>query len=87
MDILKLNLVVEFFRRAVKRDSRGYVEGRDTHPATIEGGWSFVKRAWYGQHRHHSTRYTPLYLVEACEKYNYRSENISEKFLTEAVDV
>ena len=49
---------------------------------TIEGFWSFVKRAWYGTHHHYSTGYTPLYLAEACYKYNYRKEdNIFAKFL------
>ena len=24
------------------------------------------KRAWYGQHHHYQTGYTPLYVAEAC---------------------
>lgn len=55
------------------------------HTNTIEGFWSFVKRAWYGSHHHYSTGYTPLYLAEACYKYNYRETNIFEKFLRESV--
>ncbi len=55
------------------------------HTNTMEGFWSFVKRAWYGSHHHYSTAYTPLYLAEACYKYNYRDENIFAKFLTESV--
>ncbi len=52
------------------------------HTNTIEGFWSFVKRAWYGTHHHYSTGYTPLYLAEACYKYNYRREtNILLSFL------
>ena len=58
-------------------------EKGEIHTNTIEGFWSFVKRAWYGSHHHYSTRYTPLYLAEACYKYNYRETNIFEKFLTE----
>ena len=50
-----------------------------------QGFWSFVKRAWYGSHHHYSTAYTPLYLTEACYKYNYRHENIFAKFLTESM--
>ena len=42
------------------------------HTNTMEGFWSFVKRAWYGSHHHYTTGYTPLYLAEACYKYNYR---------------
>ena len=55
------------------------------HTNTMEGFWSFVKRAWYGAHHHYSTEYTPLYLAEACYKYNYRHENIFAKFLTESM--
>ena len=58
-------------------------EADGIHTNTIEGFWSFVKRAWYGQHHHYSTGYTPLYLAEACYKYNYRSENIFAKLLQE----
>ena len=36
---------------------------------TMEGFWSFVKRAWYGSHHHYSVGYTPLYLAEACYEY------------------
>lgn len=53
------------------------------HTNTIEGFWSFVKRAWYGSHHHYSTGYTPLYLAEACYKYNYRKDNIFVKLIEE----
>ena len=56
-------------------------EPGDVHTNTIEGFWSFVKRAWYGQHHHYSTAYTPLYLAEACYKYNYRDEHIFTRVL------
>ena len=57
-------------------------EAGEMHTNTIEGFWSFVKRAWYGSHHHYSTGYTPLYLAEACYKYNYRKEdNVFAKFL------
>jgi len=59
-------------------------EAGEMHTNTIEGFWSFVKRAWYGTHHHYSTGYTPLYLAEACYKYNNRNEdNIFAKFLQE----
>ena len=31
----------------------------DKYTNTIEGFWSLLKRAWYGQH-HHYSGYTPL---------------------------
>ena len=58
-------------------------EAGAVHTNTMEGFWSFVKRAWYGSHHHYSTGYTPLYLAEACYKYNYRETNMFEKFLRE----
>jgi transposase-like protein len=48
-----------------------YADGL-THTNTIEGFWSLVKRAWYGQHHHYSVKYLPLYIAEACYKYNHR---------------
>ena len=44
-------------------------EKGEIHTNTIEGFWSFVKRAWYGSHHHYSTRYTPL-ISKAFYKYN-----------------
>lgn len=44
-----------------------------THVNTIEGFWALVKRAWYGQHHHYSRKYMPLYIAEACYKYNNRN--------------
>ncbi len=50
-----------------------YVEG-DKHTNTIEGFWSLLKRAWYGNPYHHYTiGYTPLYVAERCYVYNYRN--------------
>ena len=60
-------------------------EAGGIHTNTMEGFWSFVKRAWYGSHHHYSTAYTPLYLAEARYKYNYSHENIFAKFLTESM--
>ena len=61
-------------------------EAGEMHTNTIEGFWSFVKRAWYGSHHHYSTGYTPLYLAEACYKYNYRNhDDIFGKFVTEGM--
>lgn len=44
------------------------------HTNTIEGFWGLVKRAWYGQHHWYSRKYMPLYIAEACYKYNRRRD-------------
>lgn len=49
-----------------------YVDG-DIHTNTIEGFWSLLKRAWYGSHHHYAKKFTPLYVIEACWKYNHRN--------------
>ena len=60
-------------------------EPGEIHTNTMEGFWSLVKRAWYGSHHHYSTAYTPLYLAEACYKYNHRETNIFWNFLTQSM--
>ena len=57
----------------VIRHSKSYVDG-ELHTNTIEGVWSLLKRAWYGSHHHYSKRFTPLYVAEACYKYNHRKD-------------
>ncbi len=59
---------------AVINHSLAYVE-QLTHTNAIEGFWALVKRAWMGQHHHYSVKYMPLYLAEACFKYNHRTRN------------
>lgn len=59
---------------AVIRHKSEYVNGI-VHTNTIEGFWSLVKRAWYGQHHHYSREYLPLYMSEACHKYNHRKDS------------
>ncbi len=34
---------------------------------------AIIKRAWYGSHHHCSRKYMPLYIAEACYKYNRRT--------------
>ena len=53
--------------------SEMYVDG-DVHTNTLEGFWSLLKRAWYGQHHRYKVRFMPLYVAEACWKYNNRKE-------------
>lgn len=76
------NAVGKEMKHETMNRSEKWEEGA-VHTNTIEGFWSFVKRAWYGSHHHYSTGYTPLYLAEACYKYNYRETNIFWKFLKE----
>ena len=52
----------------------------DKHTNTIEGFWSLLKRAWYGQHHHYQVGYTPLYVAERCYVYNYRKLEQSQVF-------
>ena len=73
----------EMNHETMNRSEKWQADG--IHTNTMEGFWSFVKRAWYGQHHHYSTGYTPLYLTEACYKYNYRDENTFWKFLKESM--
>ena len=44
----------------------------EIHTNTIEGFWALIKRAWYGSHHHYSRRWMPLFIGEACWKYNQR---------------
>ena len=62
-----------------------YVD-EDKHTNTIEGFWSLLKRAWYGQHHHYSVGYTPLYVAERCYVYNNRNlECIWTKFVNRSM--
>lgn len=70
----------EMQHETMNRSEKWQAEG--IHTNTMEGFWSFVKRAWYGSHHQYSTRYTPLYLAEACYKYNSRNENIFAKLIS-----
>ncbi len=76
------NAIGKEMKHTVINRSKQWEEG-EIHTNTIEGFWSFVKRAWYGSHHHYSTRYTSLYLAEACYKYNYQDDNIFAKLITQ----
>ena len=60
-------------RHAVIKHADRYVDGI-VHTNTMEGFWSLLKRAWYGSHHHYSRRHAPLYVAEACYKYNIRND-------------
>ena len=62
-----------------------YVDGL-IHTNTIEGFWSLVKRAIFGQHHHYSKAHAAAYVVEACYKYNNRNNpNVFDAFIREAM--
>ncbi len=66
---------------AVINHGERYADGL-THTNTIEGFWSLLKRAWYGSHHHYQKHYIPLYVGEACWKYNERrNDNAFGSFL------
>lgn len=54
--------------------SEHYSDRMGGHTNTIEGFWGLLKRAWYGQHHHYRKQYSPLYVAEACWKYNHRKD-------------
>ena len=58
----------------VVNHSDGYVDADDKtlHINTIEGFWSLLKRAWYGSHHKYTKDWSPLFVAEACWKYNHR---------------
>jgi len=48
---------------------------KGVHTNSIEGFWSLLKRAWYGQHHHYSRVKSHLYIGEPCYKYNNREND------------
>lgn len=66
------NRISETMLHSVIKHAEGYAVGT-THTNSIESFWSLIKRAWYGSHHHYSRKYMPLYVAEACFKYNRRS--------------
>lgn len=65
------NAVRSMMRHTVINHSRAYADG-DTHTNSIEGFWALLKRAWYGAHHHYTKKFMPLFVAEACWKYNAR---------------
>ncbi len=77
-------LIGKEMKHTVINHNERFTDG-DTHTNTIEGFWSLLKRAWFGSHHHYETGYTPLYVAEACYKYNYRNRDIFSKFINESM--
>lgn len=67
------NAVKRLIPHARINHSVQYVDG-SIHTNTIEGFWSLLKRAWYGSHHHYRKHFLPLYVAEACWKYNARKQ-------------
>ncbi len=79
------NAVDAIMARLSVNHSERYVDG-DVHTNTIEGFWSHLKRAWFGQHHHYAKGYVPLYVAEACWKYNRRKRKDGfDAFLASAI--
>ena len=71
------NIVYKTVERFIKHRSVNHSEmyvDSDAHTNTLEGFWSLLKRAWYGQHHKYKIAFLPLYLAEACWKYNNRKQ-------------
>ena len=65
--------VAKSMRHATIEHAKQYVDGL-THTNTIEGFWSLLKRAWFGQHHHYTREHAFAYVAEACYKYNIRGK-------------
>ncbi len=75
------NATNSFVKREIIKHQNQYVDG-DIHTNTIEGFWGLLKRAWYGQHHHYRKQFLPLYVAEACYKYNHRkTEDVFDCFV------
>ncbi len=60
----------------------------DVHTNTIEGFWTWIKRAWYGTHHRYTRKYAPLYIAEATYKYNHRKDtDLFGSFLSRCLPV
>ncbi len=83
VDVERSHLMTDEFRSYRSMDdlmqhdvvdpSREYVNGT-VHTNSAEGFWSLLKRAWYGSHHHYSKDHMPLFVAEACWKYNHRKD-------------
>lgn len=62
--------------RTVNHSADEFVDPDDKtlHTNTIEGFWSLLKRAWYGSHHQYTKGWSPLFVAEACWKYNHRKD-------------
>ena len=81
------NQMRRLMRHATIDHSVQYVDGI-VHTNTIEGFWSLVKRALYGQHHHYTVKHAVSYIIESCFKYNNReSQDVFGTFIRRSVQV
>jgi hypothetical protein len=66
--------ISKLMRHSVINHEYSYADGF-THTHAIEGFWALVKRAHYGSHHDYRRKCMPLYISEACYKYNNRSND------------
>ena len=65
----------EYGKRIIKDDKLVLLYAIiEVHTNTIEGFWTWIKRAWYGTHHRYTRKYAPLYIAEAAYKYNNRKD-------------
>ena len=61
---------------------------RLVHTSIIDGFWSLIKRAIFGQQHHYSKSHAVAYIIEACYKYNNcHSPDAFSQFLNNTVTV
>lgn len=69
--------------RKVVKHKETFGDG-EIYTNTIESFWALIKRAWHGVHHWYTKKYLPLYVVEACWKYNHRhSDDMFMDFMVE----
>ena len=73
---------------AKHKESEPLTTDIDVHTNTIEGFWTWIKRAWYGTHHHYTRKYAPLYIAKACFKYNNRKDtDLFDGFLVRCLPI
>jgi transposase-like protein len=76
-----------FTQHAAIDYKKAYAIG-NIHTNTIEGFWSLLKRAWYGQHHHYSKKWGIHYITETVYKYNNRNnKNVFGDLIQHMVEV
>ena len=66
------NAVKDIMEHFVINHQHHYAKGF-VHTNTIESFFAILKRSWHGVHHYYKKENTPLYVAEACYKYNNRN--------------
>ena len=73
---------------AKHKESEPLTTDIEVHTNTIEGFWTWIKRAWYGTHHRYTRKYAPLYIAEASFKYNNREDSaIFQNFIQRSLPI